>query len=347
MNQYLEEQENISNHQLSFSKRLQICLTLPHGAALLSLIFLFCHVVWIIRLDTITQAESEAFARRCAFVYNAPNNHVNFSRFRKSLTSLNTHFKYNLPYHVIIIHHSIPPVTRGHLQAASEKLISFRHLKQQQRQQQFYTVGITNTSAFVITDHLSRKLEKNSISLVKSNPDTGINNWSLIQFIQLCRGHILSDIDYIVQLKTDGIFKSQVKKDFIQTFAQDQYQYAYQTISNECTANKVSNISKLTQSYVELNGIIPRNTHLWLQFSKATNRDCIPKFTGHFQVLNLRFIRSHTGIQDWIRLVEKNHVLFSSPADVGILHFITMALYSVTDKVAKYDSNVVPFHKNS
>lgn len=340
-----EEEENIYDHQLSFRNRLKICLTLPHGAALLSLIFLFCHVVWIIRLDTITQAESEAFARRCAFVYNAPNNQVNFSRFRKSLTSLNTHFNYHLPYHVIILHHSIPPVTRGHLQASSERLVSFRHLKQQQRQPQFYTIG--NTSTLVVTDRLSRKLKKNEMSPVKSKSNIGINNWSLTQFIQLCKGRILSDIDYIVQLKTDGIFKSQVKKDFIQTFARDQFQYAYQTTSNECSANKVNNISQLTHSYVELNGIIPRNSHLWLQFSKAAHHNCIPKFTGHFQVINLRFLRSHTGIQDWIRVVEKNHLLFPSPDDLGILHFITMALYSVTDKVAKYDFNVVPFHKNS
>lgn len=160
----------------------------------------------------------------------------------------------------------------------------------------------------------------------------------------------LLDFDYIIRLDSDWHFSAPVNRDFLRDFVQSGAQYGYfEKVGKDCTHNSTQPLQQLASSYVELNGITPRSMDLWSQVIKAPSSNtapvCLPLFLPHLEVINLRFFRSHSGIQDLLRVVDANGGIYTHAWKDSVLRFITVSLYAAREKITRYDIKVIPYQQ--
>lgn len=326
-----------SSHSFrDWHSRTKIFLTAPHALFLFTLIVLTVCIIVTVRAETSRQLKSDRLAQRCAFVYLAPANVTNIGNLAASLKSLNSQGKFDFKYKIIIVHENIPPVTQGRLQAVSEAPLQFRHFTLRPR------IDITHTDKTRSNNAVGCDDTKRSKKLFCEHSArfwfyTAVTN----DPIKLSP---LKDIDYVVRLDSNWELKDKVKRDFFNDFVLSGAQYGYyQQIGQDCTPNATTSLKHLATSYVELNGITPRSVNLWTKIAHTPASLCLPYFHPRLEVLNLRFFRSHSGIQDWIRVVDTNGGIYSEGWKDHVLRFITVSLYAAPEKIVRYDTKIIPF----
>lgn len=160
----------------------------------------------------------------------------------------------------------------------------------------------------------------------------------------------LLDFDYIVRLDSNWHFSASVNRDFLRDFVQSGAQYGFfEKIGKDCTHNSTQPLQQLASSYVELNGITPRSMDLWSQVIKVPSSNtapvCLPLFAPQLEVINLRFFRSHSGIQDLLRVVDANGGIYTHAWKDSVLRFITVSLYAAREKITRYDKKIIPYQQ--
>ncbi|PXF40823.1 hypothetical protein BWQ96_09481 [Gracilariopsis chorda] len=306
------EETSISFSPSTWRERVSLCYTLPHLAALLSLLTLSIVVVHRLRVEAYRHKEAALLAERCGFTYLVSVNHTSLSDLGHSLKSFNSHFV-PLPYKILILHDGLPPVDQGKLQSLSEAPLQFRFLQ-----------------------HIVNRT-KHNISL--QGPENMIYFWS---YLALRQNDYLEDIDFLIRLEPSAVFTRRIRSDFVLSFVAHGLQYAYPSLHRDCSPNVTQSLKELAVSYVGLNGIQPRNVPLWNTILTSHAKSCIPYFNNHFEIINLRFFRTHSGIQDWIRAIETHGGIFHNGWHDGLLRYVTVALYAAPSKTAKYGTDRVP-----
>lgn len=311
--------------------RLSIIVSIPHLIAFLSLLVLSVYVAIVVHSETARQLRSEDLAHRCAFVYLVTSNRSDLDNLGFSLQSLNNYYNVGVNYRIIIVHEDIPPVVQGRLQALSEAPLQFREF-------QLETPLHLNLSESVNSSIVQTSTKWKRQSMIRF--------WFYITALaEPSKSRIFKDIDYIVRLNADSAIKGEISRDIIKDFVVKGMQYGYQKIGKDCNENVTFGLRQLAESYVELNGISPRSEDLWTSLVETKPGDCVPKFENHFEVINLRFFHSHSGIQDWIKVVEANGGIYRHRWGDGVLRYITIALYAAPEKLISYGANVMPFSR--
>lgn len=305
-------ESSISFSPSTWRERASLCYTLPHLAALVSLLTLSVVVAHRLRLEAHRHKEASLFAERCAFTYLVSVNQTNLSDLGHSLKSFNRHFV-PLPYRILVLHDGLPPVAQGKLQALSEAPLLFRYLQ--------YTVNRTRHQVGI------------------QGPQNRTHFWS---YLALRQNDYLADIDFLIRLEPNTMFTRKISSDFVLSFVAHGMQYAYPSHHQDCKPNVTQSLKELAVSYVDLNGIQPRNVPFWNTILRPSSNSCMPYFNNHFELINLRFFRTHSGVQDWIRAIETHGGVFHNGWHDGLLRYVTVALYAAPSKTVKYGTDLVP-----
>lgn len=306
-----------SHPESSWRERATLCYTFPHLIAFISVLAVFVFVVHRVRFEDSHEKEAAHLAQRCAFAYLVSVNATNLHNLGISIKSLNRYFK-PLPYKLIVLHDGLAPVEQGKLQSLSEAQIIFRSVSDN------------------LDDNVNRTQTNSSLRISQ-------NRARFWNYLALRPVAYLSDVDYLIRLEDSGVFTKPVTSDFVKLFVSSSSQYAYTSLTNDCSYNATNTLKALASSYVELNGFRARNTPLWNSIQNTRNSTCMPVFATHFEIMNLKFFRSHSGLQDWIRVIEAHGGIFHSGWNDGLLRYIAVALYAAAEKTVKYGTLLVPF----
>lgn len=314
--------------------RLSVFVTIPHLIFLVALIVLSVLVVVTVRKESSRQLRADRLAQRCAFVYLAPSNYTNIRNLGSSIQSLNRFFKFDFKYKIIIVHETIPPLLQGRLQAISEAPLIFRQLILQ--------LPNRNSTPLNKTVTVRTQAEARRQSLQHS-----VRFWAYTALLNdPTKAPFFVDIDYVIRLDQDWTFTAPITQDFVKSFVLSGAQYGYlQDARQDCSKNTSISLRQLATSYIELNGIFPRSRDLWSVIADNPKKTCLLYFNNHLELINLRFFRSHSGVQDWVRVVDANGGIFTLGWDDPMLRYITVALYAASEKIMKYDVKSIPYRK--
>lgn len=308
-------------------------MTIPHVIFLLALIVLSLLVVVTVRKESSRQLRADRLAQRCAFVYLAPSNYTNIRNLGSSIQSLNRFFKFDFKYKIIIVHETIPPLLQGRLQAVSEAPLIFRQ----------YALHSPNSDSLPLNKTSAARAQSEA---KKKSLQHSVRFWTHTALLNdPTKAPFFVDIDYIVRLDQDWAFTAPIAQDFVKNFVLSGGQYGYFRNAQDCSKNSSISLRQLAMSYIELNGIFPRSGDLWSTIAESPEESCLPYFDNHIELINLRFFRSHSGIQDWVRVIDANGGIFTSDWGDHVLRYITVALYAAREKVMKYDLKSVPYSK--
>lgn len=300
--------------------RMKFFWNLPHFVALFSLLVLVVYISISVKVENARQVRTENLAQRCAFVYLVSSNKSDITNLGHSIQTLNKYSGFRMPYKVVVVHENIPPVVQGRVQALSEAPIHFRQF------------ALDGPSTLNLSNEVSTFYKRSPWGYQKM-----IRFWFYSAIlVDPARSAPLNDLDYIVRMDADTALTSRVSRDIIKDFALFGAQYGYQKISQDCEGNFTVGLRELAESFIEINGITPRSQKLWSLLTNS-KKGCVPKFENHFEVMNVRFFRSHAGIQDWIKVVDANGGIFRHRWGDAALRFITVALYAAPEKVIKFD----------
>lgn len=326
----------------NWRSKTKVFQTIPHVIFLIAFVVTVVRVIATIRTETSRQLKADCLTHRCAFVYLVPSNYSNVRKLSSSIASLNKEARFDFKYNIIIAHDGILPVIQGRLQAVSEAPIQFRHFELQSergilprnknnvehRSPEDVDVDFQDESAQRILDHVHRFWFYTALLNDPAKPSP------------------LGDIDYAVRLDSNWIFTAPIEKDFLYDFVLNAAQYGYHgDIGNKCSENSSEALRYLAKSYIEFNGITPRSKDLWERVVHPQNQICLPYFHPHLEVLNLRFFRSHSGIQDWIRVVDTNGGIYSQGWTDHVLRYITISLYAVPEKIIHYNPKSISYRQ--
>lgn len=313
--------------QFSCAERLQIIATLPHLVALVALILLIGYAAAGIRAEDARQLKTEDLEKRFAFVYLVTPNVTEIKSLGLSLQSLGKYFKSKLNYQIVIVHEDIPPLVQGRLQSLSEAPLRFREFRLDGPRE--FNLSKDNTDSANRTEWGHRN---------------AVRFWFHTAVLAIAtKSGILADLDYIARLDSESVFTANIGRDIIREFVLSGAQYGYQSIGKDCGENRTYRLQELAESYVELNGISPRSMNLWASFIRTKSGICLPKFENHFEMINMRFFRSHSGIQDWIRVVDANGGIYRHGWEDATLRYITVALYAAPEKLVRYGVDLIPY----
>lgn len=291
-------------------------------------------MVVAVRKESSRQLRADRLAQRCAFVYLAPSNYTNIRNLGSSIQSLNRFFKIDFKYKIIIIHEAIPPLLQGRLQAVSEAPLVFRQL----------TLQTSNRNSTPLNKTVTVRSQAEA---KRQSVQHSVRFWAYTALLNdVARVPFFVDIDYVIRLDQDWAFTAPITQDFVKSFVLSGAQYGYlQDVREDCSKNASISLRHLATSYIELNGIFPRSRDLWAAIAENPKQICLPYFDNHLEVINLRFFRSHSGVQDWVRVVDANGGIFTSGWNDPMLRYITVALYAASEKIIKYDLKSVPYKK--
>lgn len=325
----LKDNESVSicGGRSCLSERVQTLVTTPHLIALLAFVLLIAYAAVNVRAENARQLKAEGLERRFAFVYLVTPNVTNIQHLKHSLKSLGKHFTPDSNYRIIVVHEGILPSVQGHLQSLIEAPLTFRE--------------------YQLRGPRSLNLSKetfDSTDEIKWGYQNAIRFWFYTAVLAMpAKNDVLADLDYIVRLDSDTVLTGEISREIVRDFVLSGAQFGYQSIGKECLKNMTYGLKELAESYVELNGITPRSKNLWESVKMAKSGGCIPKFENHFEVINLRFFRSHSGIQDWIRVVDANGGIYRHGWGDATLRYITVALYAAPEKLIRCGVGAVPF----
>lgn len=308
--------------------RLRICCTIPHATVLFSLINLSVFVVATIYSENAHKLKVDELSQRCAIVYLAPSNNTNINNLGVSLKSLNLHFKSDMKYRIVILHEDIPPVVQGRLQTLSEMSL------------QFTKINLPRYPNVTTSDHLSMNHSSKDAVL-----QAVTRFWFYTAMLSDSDKSGLAGIDYIVRLDPNSAFTAPIPHDFVKNFVVSGAQYGYQAINEDCIMNRTKDLKQLAISYVDLNGITPRSMDLWSPITRSGENPCLPYFKGPFEVINMRFFRSHSGIQAWIHVVDSNGGITRHQWRDASLRYLTVSLYATPEKLVRYSEKAVPYRQ--
>lgn len=319
-----EDEKRDYKERHPFTDRVNLFWSFPHLVALVSFLVLIMYIS--VAVENARQVKTENLARRCAFVYLTSSNQTDIDNIGFSIQSLNKYFRSNMKYKIVIIHEDIPPVVQGRLQSLSEAPIQFREFK------------LEGPSTLNLSNEVSTFTKRTTWGYQKM-----IRFWFYSAMLgEPSKSAPFNDLDYIVRLDSDSAFTNNINRDFVKEFVVSGAQYGYQDIGKDCGEGITSGLKELAESFIEINGISPRGTSLWSTLSNTTT-NCLPKFENHFEIINLRYFRSHAGIQDWIKVVDANGGIFRHRWGDAVLRFITVALYAAPENLIKYDKQEVPY----
>lgn len=307
--------------------RMEIFWTLPHLVTLVSFLVLVGYVSASVQIENSRQMRAESLAQRCAFVYLVSSNKSDIDHLGYSIQSLNKYSAPGMAYKIVVVHEGIPPVVQGRVQSLSEAPIEFRDF------------SLDGPPTLNLSNEISTFSKRTPWGYQKM-----IRFWFYSAILaDPSKAAPLSDLDYIVRLDSDTAFTHRMGRDFFNDFVLSGAQYGYQRIAQDCSKNYTTGLRELAESFIEVNGITPRSKNLWYTLSSTRHKKCVAKFENHFELINLRFFRSHAGIQDWIRVVDANGGIFRHRWGNAALRFITVALYAAPEKVVRYEEKEVSY----
>lgn len=318
-----------STISIDSQSRLRLCLTVPHGVAVACLFTLCALTVFVFHRENGQQLKPEDIIRRSAFVYlvGPGSNKTHINDLGYSLKKLNQFFNSRRRYRIIVAHDDIAPVVQGRLQAVSVTPVEFRKLE------------LPGSPSLNMT---LQEVVSQRETIRKRDP---LGHQKLIRFwaytaalADTTKTSVFADVDYIVRLDTDSAFMAPVTRDFVYDFVKSKAQYAYKSTGQDCCGNRTATLKKLARSYVKMNGIRPRSIDHWARVIHPRSNDCLPMFESDLEVLNLRFFRSHSGIQSWIHSVDANGGIFNHLWTDSTLRYLTVALYAAPEKIVKLDA---------
>lgn len=343
---------------LDWRTRARLFLTIPHSLFVIALIILISFIAVTIRAETSRQAEADRLAQRCAFMYVVAQNDTNISDLQTSIQSLNRHVKFDVKYKIIIAHEDIPPVVQGRLQAVSETSLHFHQIElKPMRDRSDHVdadVDVTQRDGEDGTNSTHNVTNIPTASQMKRRATQHINHFwfhTLLLNDAAKTSQPFADIDYVVRMHQGWQFSADIPRDVLKDFVASGAQYGHhegvgRICGSSCTSDsRISSLKELVTSYVELNGITPRSMQLWAPVIQFPSQHCLPFFNSYFEILNMRFFRSHSGIQDWIRVVDANGGMFGYGWSDRVLRYLTVALYAAPEKITKLDLASVPLRR--
>lgn len=277
------------------------------------LVLIFCGYQ-MSKADALRFSESKS-TLSTAFVYLASSEPKDLRNLAYSLRSLDENYNLRAGHRVVIVHDSISTSKQHNLQSNFSSHLEFREV----------SIELPKP----LYDHYN-------LSYVEP-PFRKRGKWS---YQNMCRFWFaalgdtkktpLGDIDILIRLDTDSAFSlGRIDRDFVADFIGAGRRYGYIRIEKECdmeNGDLAKSLKDMALSYVELNSIRPKSSELWGQVIRQTGT-CIPSFANHFEIMDLRFWRTHQGIQDWRDVVEKNGGIYTHGWGDGQLRFITAAMH--------------------
>jgi Glycolipid 2-alpha-mannosyltransferase len=261
------------------------------------------------KADALRASESKS-TLSTAFVYLAASDPNDLQNLIYSLRNLDENYNARARRRVVIVHESITSAEQNELQSYFSGHLEFRQV------------------SLDLPEELYERYNLSSI-----DPQfTKRGKWS---YQNMCRfwwfsamaensKSPLADVDILIRLDTDSAFSlGPIQRDFVQDFIDAKRRYGYIRIQKECddTAGKelAKSLKQFAVQYVEMNSIRPKSSEFWSRVLRQWHTSCIPSFANHFEIIDLRYWRTHQGMKDWRDVVEKNggiythgNVLFSS-----------------------------------
>lgn len=309
-------------------------MTFPHLIFFISAAILGVFIVITIRKESYRQLKADKLALRCAFVYLVPSCLINIRNLGSSIQSINRFLAFDFKYKIIIIHEDMPPLSQGRLQAVSEAPLHFRQ------------VVLRPTKTYSNPSNSTDKVQ-NLLKTQRLAAQHVARFWVHSALLNEPKASVFADIDYVVRLDQNWAFTAPISRDFVQDFVLSGAQYGhFQQIGRDCSQDKNMSLRRLATSYIELNGISPKGGDLWRSIGNPKPA-CLPFFNTQLELINLRFFRSHSGVQDWIRVLDANGGIYSKAWGDNILRYITVALFAASDKVVKYDTDLASYKRIS
>lgn len=251
-----------------------------------------------------------------AFVYLASSADRDVANLAYSLESLSTNFNAIAGYRVIIVHDgSMNQSIQTDLQSNFPSHIEFR-----------------NTSLLIPTEIFEQ------YNLSSADPPftkrgkwnyQNMNRWWYKVFVS--EQSPLSDVDVIARMDTDTAFTTPVERDFLADFTLGKKVYAYSRIRKQCTL--VDGLKDMAVEYVEMNSIRPQNNALWSEIVRNKRSPCVPSFANFFEVIDLRFWRTHQGVRGWQEVVDENGGIYRNGWGDGTLRYLTVSMFCREEKV--------------
>lgn len=251
-----------------------------------------------------------------AFVYLASSEPKDMRNLAYSLSNLDENYNSKAGHRVVVIHDSISLVTQNKLQNNSTSHLEFRKV------------------SLELPEDLYNQYNLSSIN----PPFSKRGKWS---YQNMCRFWFAGitddskkspfiDIDILIRLDTDSAFSlGELDRDFVADFIGGRRRYGYLRIEKECDKDEndlARSLKQMVTSYVDLNGIRPKSLDLWSQVLRQKG-NCVPSFASHFEIMDLRFWRTHQGIRDWRDVVEKNGGIFTHGWGDGQLRLMAVAMH--------------------
>lgn len=287
---------------------------LLHYVAAFSLIVLIGHVVYISKWDDIQVSESKS-SLSTAFVYLAASEDSDISNLRFSLEHLDKAYNSNAGHRVVILHDSLNTSTQNLLQNDFPTHLEFKEVNLK----------------------LPIELEKKYNLSALTPPQTKRGKWS---YQNMCRFWFsamtskqspLADVDVMVRLDTDSAFsQGSIERDFVADFIGGNRRYGYTRMEKECDIDdkdSAQTLKAMLLQYVKMNAITPKSVDLWNKVLQQEKTKCLSKFENSFEIIDLKFWRSHPGIQDWRAVVEENGGIYRNGWGDGQLRYATVAMH--------------------
>lgn len=285
-----------------------------HYVAAFSLIALIGKAVYVSKWDDVRVSESKS-SLSTAFVYLAASGDKDISNLRFSLEHLDKAYNSNAGHRVVILHDSLNSSVQNLVQNDFPTHLEFRevNLELPKELREKY-----NLSA--LTPAFSKRGKWNYQNMCRF--------WfSVITGKQ----SPLSDVDVMVRLDTDSAFsQGLIERDFVADFIGGSRRYGYTKMEKECDVDdkgSAQTLKAMLLQYVKINAIVPKSVDLWNKVLQQEKTKCLSKFENSFEILDLKFWRSHPGVQDWRAVVEKNGGIYRNGWGDGQLRYATVAMH--------------------
>lgn len=251
-----------------------------------------------------------------AFVYLASSEPKDLRNLAFSLRSLDENYNSNAGHRVIIAHESISLAAQNELQNNSTSHLEFREV----------SIKLPE----VLYDHYN-------LSSIDP-PFSKREKWSYQNMCRFWFTGIMDDtkkspfvdIDILIRLDTDSAFSmGELDRNFVADFIGGRRRYGYLRVEKECDTDGkdlARSLRQMATTYVDLNSIHPKSLDLWSQVLRQKG-SCIPSFASHFEIIDLRFWRTHQGLLDWRDVVEKNGGIYTHGWGDGQLRFMAAAMH--------------------
>jgi hypothetical protein len=285
-----------------------------HYAAGVSFLALVACAAMMSREETLRTNRSRS-SLSTAFVYLASSEAQDIRNLAYSLRHLDENYNARAGHRVVIVHDSIDHDTQTRLQTDCLSHLEFRN------------VSLALPATLFEQYNLSTLTPPHAVR----GKWTRQNTCRFWFHVIAQKRSPLADVDIMIRLDTDSAFSlGAVDRDFVADFIGMKRRYGYTRVEKGCNKPHLGPAGGLKATaiqYVQMNRVRPKNTDLWGTVLRQKNTPCLSSFANDFEVLDLRFWRTHEGIRDWREVVERNGGIYTHRWGDGHLRFLTAALY--------------------